>query len=149
MRAKFVNENIDWLKYCKKMDRNAPYFEKSGDPLKDMNLGMKARISQWLDMMDIERYRINEDLTVDVAKDVNLVGQELEELPDFINFNKIWGGFYAGGNPWQSLRGFPKEVYGDLQINSISNLMDPGDMNPEITEEYVKKLIEVHGEIFV
>lgn len=156
MKARYVSESIDWLKFFKKMDRNSPYFEKSGDsfektgdPLKDMKLGMKARISQWLDMMDVERYRINDDLTIDVAKDVNLVGQELEELPEFINFNKIWGGFYAGGNPWQSLRGFPKAVYGDLQINSISNLMNPEDMNPDITEEYVKKLIEVHGEIFV
>jgi len=144
---KIVRENINLIK----MVKDIPYlnFEKSGEPLKDIDLGMKARISQWLDMMEIEDYRINKDLSIDVAQDVNLIGQELEELPEFIKFNKIWGGFYAGGNPWQSLKGFPNEVYGDLQINSISNFIENGLMNPKINEKSIKKLIKVHGKIWV
>ena len=143
-----INKEFNILKF-NKMDKKSVNFKRTGDSLEDMSLGMKARISQWLDMKDIEGYRIKEDFTIDVAKDVNLVGQELDELPEFINFNKIWGGFYAGGNPWQSLKGFPKIIYGDLQINSISNIMDPNDINPNITEKFIKKIIKVHGEIFI
>jgi len=124
-------------------------FELTGDPKKDMKLGIKARISQWLDMMDIDDYIIKDNLIVDVANDVNLTGQELEELPEFITFGKIWGGFYAGGNPWQSLRGFPTEIFGDLQINSISNIIEFGEINPSINIETIKKLINVHGKIFI
>jgi hypothetical protein len=124
-------------------------FDLSGDPMEDMDLGIKARISQWLDMMDIQDYVIKDDLSIDVQNDVNLIGEELEELPEFISFNKIWGGFYAGGNPWQSLRGFPKEVRGDLQINSIANIIEVGEINPKINRNMVKKLIKVHGKIFI
>ena len=131
------------------LDFERPHFEMSGDPKKDMRLGMEARISQWLDMMDIKDYVIREDLVVDVLNDVNLTGEELEELPEFIKFGKIWGGFYAGGNPWQSLEGFPKEVKGDLQINSIANILEVGEVNPKINKKLIEKLIKVNGQIFI
>lgn len=133
------------------MAKDIPYlnFKKTGESLKDMDLGMQARISQWLDMMEVKDYRINEDLSIDVDHDVDLTERELEELPEFIRFNKIWGGFYAGGNPWQSIRGFPKEVLGDLQINSISNFIEDELINPNINIKSVKKLIKVHGKIWI
>jgi hypothetical protein len=124
-------------------------FEITGDPKESMRLGMEARISQWLDMMEIKDYDINDDLSVNVRNDVNIVGEELEELPDFIKFHKVWGGFYAGGNPWQTLRGFPDVVMGDLQINSIANILEDGEVNPSINMNMIKKLITVYGEIFI
>jgi len=141
---KLVREYIEPVNVYSKMD-----FEKTGDPLKDMRMGIKAKISQWLDMMDIEGYQIADDLSITVLKDVNLVNRELEELPEFINFHKIWGSFYAGGNPWQSLRGFPKEIYGDLQINSISNILEDGEINPKINKRSIKKMIKVYGQIWI
>jgi len=139
---KLVREYIEPVNFYSKMD-----FEKTGDPLKDMQLGQKARISQWLDSKGVENYRIAEDLTIDVLDDVNLVGEELEELPEFIKFNKIYGGFYAGGNNWKNLEGFPKEVLGDFQLRSPSA---PAFYNivKRFKEEKIRKLIKIHGKVY-
>lgn len=123
-------------------------FERTGDPLKSMGLGQKAQIAQWLDAHEVRDYEINSDLTIDVYNDVNLVGLDLEELPSFIKFNKIVGGFYAGGNPWHSLHGFPKEVHGDLQINSPSSPISPGLKILKFKNNIIRKLIKVNGKIW-
>ena len=124
-------------------------FEKNQEPMDTMGLGKKAKISAWLDQMGIEEYVINDDLTIDVFGDANIIGNDLEELPEDIKFDRVIGGFYAGGNPWQSLKGFPNEIYGDLQIDSISNPIEYGEVNSSINMKKIKKLIQVHGKIFI
>lgn len=124
-------------------------FERDLDPRKSIGIGKVFQIEAWLDSVGIDPddYRINKDLSIDVFDDVNLVGQEMEELPDFIKFNKIYGGFYAGGNNWISLNGFPEEIEGDLQLRSPAAYPFFADMK-RITEEEIKKLIKVHGKIY-
>ena len=80
-------------------------FERTGDPMYDLDLGMEAKIDRWMNSVGIEdgEYELNDDLSINVYKDVNITNQGLETLPAFIKFNTVGGGFYAGGNPWKSL----------------------------------------------
>jgi len=101
-------------------------FQRTGKPLDTMNLGYEAQIKNWLRDCGITNdkienfvdYRINKDGTIDVLEDINLVGAHIEDFPYFIKFNKIYGSFYVANNKFTNLKGFPKEVDGDLSIYS-------------------------------
>jgi hypothetical protein len=67
---------------------------------------------EWLDEMEIENYIINDDLTVDVNDDVNLVNKNLSYIP--IKFGVINGGFYCSKNNLISLVGSPNIVKGNF-----------------------------------
>lgn len=124
-------------------------FERTKNPQRDLRLGRIQAIDRWIEDLGLEpeNYRINPDLTIDVFDDVNLVSKGLKELPEFIKFGKINGGFYAGGNDWISLEGFPEEIWGDFQLRSPS----APEFYPtakRFTEEEIRKLIIIHGKIY-
>lgn len=123
-------------------------FDRSESPKEKLDIGERHRIESWLKEMgfDEDEYRINSDWTIDILDDANLIGHGMEELPNYINFNRIYGGFYAGGNSWKSLKGFPKKVDGDLQINSESA---PSKNMRKFTEEEIRKIIQVNGKIYL
>ena len=60
---------------------------------------------------------------------------------------KINGSFYAGGNNWKSLEGFPDEITGDFQLRSPANPTFYGEIQ-RFREETIHKLIKVHGKIY-
>ena len=93
-------------------------------------LKSKNEIQQWLDKMEIEDYTINEDLTVDVDGNVDLVKKGLTELP--IQFGKVTGDFDCYSNNLESLKGSPKVVEGgfDCSHNQLTTL----EGCPEIVE---------------
>jgi hypothetical protein len=140
LKMKIVREYIEF----KNMD-----FERTGDPYKDLKLGKVQAIDQWLAAIGLEpdEYRINPDLTVDVFDDVNIVDLDITKLPDFIQFNEIFGGFYAAGNAWESLTGFPKKIIGDLQLRSPSSPRHFSD-SKRWKENYIRKKIKIHGKIY-
>ena len=78
----------------------------------------KDAIYDWLDYVDLKgKYiKVNDDLTVDVYKDVVLTGANLSSIP--IQFNEVHGCFLCTRNKLTSLRGCPKEVYGDFSANN-------------------------------
>ena len=123
-------------------------FEKTGDPYSDIDIGKKNAIRKWMNQMDIDPddYSINDDFTIDSFSDVNLMNKGMEELPSYIKFREIHGSFYAGGNPWKSLDGFPSIIQEDLQINSPS--VEKYKLN-KFTEEEIRKIIKVHGDIYL
>ena len=129
--------------------KNGMNFERTGDPMADMRLGRKAQICQWLDSHGVEDYEVKDNLEIIVFEDVNLVGQDFEVLPEFIKFNIIYGGFYAGGNPWISLKGFPRVIHGDLQISSPSSPVKPGQVVLGYREAIIRKIIKVDGTIWI
>lgn len=65
-------------------------------------------LQQKLDSLGIKNYKINADLTVDVAGDVDLSGKGLIEIP--LKFGVVTGSFYCNSNKLTSLEGAPKEV---------------------------------------
>jgi len=129
---------------------NATNFVKTSDPYRAIGVGEISLIEKWLQTYSINKddYKINDDFSIDVYGDVNLINKKLEQLPVYIKFNKINGGFYAGGNRWKSLKGFPSEVNGDLQIESPStNTLIYN--KKKFKENYVKKIIKVNGNIYI
>ncbi len=79
-------------------------------------LTTKEDIQKWLDDMDIRKYTINSDLTVDVATDVfTLADKHLINIP--IKFGKVEGDFDCNGNRISSLEGCPDEVEGDFHCS--------------------------------
>ena len=87
------------------------HFERSSsDPLKNLSIGKRAQIANWLDSFGIINYTINDDLTIDVNGDVNLINQSLTCFPSFIKFNKVSGGFSCSVNKLTSLEGCPTIV---------------------------------------
>ena len=67
-------------------------------------------------------YTINEDGSIDVNDDVNLMDCYLDDFP--IKFRNVSGYFYCGNNNLTSLKGCPKTVGGDFScsVNNLSSL---------------------------
>ncbi|MGZ8984556.1 MAG: hypothetical protein ACXW11_11505 [Methylotenera sp.] len=82
----------------------------------------REEIQNWLDSMGVEKYKINEDLTVDVDGDVFLIEKELIEIP--VQFGKVSEFFLCVKNKLSSLEGCPKEVVGDFDCsdNELTSL---------------------------
>ena len=127
-------------------------FERDLEPMDKLEVGEHYRIKQWLKEMDVpeDTYKINPDGTIDIFGDINIVANQLEELPEYINFGKINGSFYAAHNKWKSLRGFPKEVNGDLSLYSeheegqgVSGLAVKKWKDFE-----VRSKVKIHGELY-
>ena len=109
----------------------------------------REEVENWLILMGVENYIINEDLTVDVNGDVDISCKKLKKMP--INFSvingnfdcsyneltdlkdcpkEIRGYFNCGSNYLTSLEGFPKEIKGSF--NCIANKLTNLKYCPEI-----------------
>lgn len=71
-------------------------------------------IANWLISKAITRYRINNDLTIDVYEDVSLTSCE-GFIP--VQFGVIYGSFDCAGNKLTTLKGCPYEVNGDFNCS--------------------------------
>lgn len=112
--------------------RESINFERGTPPRKSMGLGQFTKIENWLEkyyknVSNATRdssYTINKDFTIDIK---GFFAMEWEgNLPNFINFNKVWGNFYLGHNTLTSLRGCPNIVHaGDFDCcwNNLKNLV--------------------------
>lgn len=88
----------------------------------------KDDITSWLDLMHIEEYVINEDLTVDVNKSVNLSQKTLIKLP--VKFNIINGNFNCSSNSLHTLEGCPNIILGSFHCGF--NLLTHLQQGPQI-----------------
>ena len=73
-------------------------------------------------MYNIKNYTINEDGSIDVDGNVDLINKGLTKLP--LKFNKVNGSFHCNGNNLTTLKGSPKYVGIDFYCyeNSLSSL---------------------------
>jgi hypothetical protein len=85
-------------------------------------------IKNWCIDNHIEKYTINEDMTVDVHSDVSIRSRGLGELP--ISFNEIWGLFSINFCDLTTLKGSPKIVHG--YFGCSNNLLTDLKYSPEI-----------------
>ena len=69
-------------------------------------------VESWLKSYEIENYTINEDLSVDVEGNVDLILNSLKVLP--IQFRKVSGNFDCYNNKLTSLLGCPVSVGGNF-----------------------------------
>lgn len=100
-------------------------FTRGQDPKVAMGIGMVPKIKEWLEDHYIKKYRINNDFTIDTLEDVQLnYNTDLKEFPDYINFNIAHKDFSCRNSSFKSLRGFPKIVKADceVQYNKLRSL---------------------------
>jgi len=71
---------------------------------------------------EIKNYTINDDLSIDVNRDVRLYSKNLEYLP--LKFNYVSGYFSCHSNELVSLKGCPQTVGGDFDCsdNKLTDL---------------------------
>jgi hypothetical protein len=115
-------------------------FEKKSDPYTSLGIGQKYLITKWLDEMDVKKYIINDNLTIDVNGYLNLYNRNLIRLPDYIKFGKVSINFTCHYNNLISLEGCPIEVNGDFWCMHNKK---------QFTKEDVRKVCKVKGEIYV
>lgn len=85
-------------------------------------LNNKKDIEMWLNKMNIFKYNIKEDLTVDVEGNVNIGNKKLHSIP--IKFGKINGFFICSSNMLTDLQNIPDKILGyfDCSFNNLTNL---------------------------
>ena len=121
-------------------------FERNKDKnnLGHIGIGKIYAIKNWLEEMNITRYTILEDMTIDVADNVWLDRKINGQLPEFIKFNNVEGyfcirkcflislkgspekcsSFFCKNNNLTSLEYSPKNIknYFDASDNLLTNL---------------------------
>jgi hypothetical protein len=60
------------------------YIVNENNFFKNLGIGKEALIKKWLDEHKITNYKINDDLTIDVNRNVYLIEYREEYLPDYI-----------------------------------------------------------------
>ena len=115
-------------------------FKRNQDSFDPLSIGLKQVIKDWLKKMNIESYKIRDDLSIDVLDDINLKDRNLEELPEFIQFNVAYRGFYASGNMFKTLKGFPRIIVDDLSIQ--------GNIGKYFPESEIRESCHVRGNIY-
>ena len=72
----------------------------------------------------IKNYIINNKGEIDVNGDVNLCGYYLTELPHYIQFGTVKGGFSCVFNQITTLKGMPREIskHFDRNYNKLTSL---------------------------
>jgi len=93
------------------------FVQKSENSLNVLGLGKTFRIKEWLDERNVIKYKINEDLSIDVNWSVDLKYIHEGNFPDYIQFNKINGFFDCGGCEMTTLKGSPKSVLGVFRVS--------------------------------
>ena len=85
-------------------------------------LQTKEEIENWLNQYAIEKYTINDNLTVDVNESVDISFKSLTKIP--IKFNKIKGSFDCSNNKLTSLKGCPEFLsnYFKCSTNKLESL---------------------------
>jgi hypothetical protein len=87
------------------------YIVNENNFFKNLGIGQEAQIRKWLDEHKIKNYTINPDLTIDVKGDLFIE----EDLPDFINFNRVLADCVVWHTNVTTLRGVPKYVSGNFE----------------------------------
>lgn len=130
----------------------------------------KANIEKWLKDHNISKFKFNSlsekepYFSIDIIEsDVNLMGLDDSELPDYIVFNEIReGNFICSYSKLTSMRGFPKKVGKnfDISFSRITSLEDaPTEVNNFVacglpfTEQQIREKIQemkkqIKGKVF-
>lgn len=71
------------------MDPLKDYIVNENNFFKNLGVGQEAQIKKWLDSHGMNNYKINSDMTIDI-KDVYFNNpNEVDVIPDYIQFRKI------------------------------------------------------------
>jgi hypothetical protein len=99
---------------------NINEFVRSDDALKNLGIGKRKLIEDWLKKYDITKYEIDEYFEINVFQDVNLFNKKIGNFPEYIQFNYVNGYFNVQCNQMKRLRGCPRKCNG---FGCSSNLL--------------------------
>jgi hypothetical protein len=107
-------------------------FTEEGDPVHDMGIGITELIETWLrdHRIKLHEYALSQhSKMINAYTTITLTGEDLNELPEYIQFNSIRGGFHIDRNNLTSLRGCPKKLSGSFMCsnNKLKDLMGGPD----------------------
>ena len=105
-------------------------FERYKDEIESIGVGKIHLIRSWLDEMNIKKYTINDDHTINVNGDVDLRNKKIISFPKYIQFNKIRGSFDCSYNFLKTLKGTPYEV--NINFYCDNNRLSSLEFGPEI-----------------
>jgi hypothetical protein len=114
-------------------ENNMHFTEHDKDPIKSMGIGRKTTISKWLSDIQISDYRLTKKFEINVYNSVFIDSRKLDELPEYIKFNHIMGGFHINKNSLRSLRGCPYSVSGSFMASN--NFLTSLEHSPIIVKE--------------
>jgi len=116
-----------------KLVRESIQFKRDENPYKSVGVGTYELIELWLNKYNIHEYTINDDYSIDVNNMVNLSMKNLNNLPDYIQFNKVDGAFYIDNNNLTTLKGCPKDIRFSFYVdhNNLTSL----EYCPEIIKD--------------
>jgi hypothetical protein len=100
-------------------------FTEDSDPIYDMGIGIRKKIFDWLEENNIENYKINKNLTINVKEfSYYKNDKKLYEFPDYIKFNICRGNFNVTSAGLKTLKGCPKIVKGEFYagFNNLETL---------------------------
>ena len=86
-------------------------------------------IEIWLKAMRVSAYRINEDLSIDLYRNLSLSEKDIEYLP--VQFGHVKGSFFCQYNGLKSLVGSPRILNGEFHCDG--NLLTTLEGSPEET----------------
>ena len=92
-------------------------FERNIDPKKAMGVGLETKIREWLKEYRIAKYELDENLMISTYNEVNLNTAGLFELPDYIKFNEVFADFHINWNNLHNLKNCPIKIYGSFWAN--------------------------------
>ena len=97
---------------------------RSSHGVKGFEVQRREMIEDWLNKYDIRNYTINDDFTIDVDGNVDILKKNLKEFPEYIQFGAVKGSFDCSRNNLTTLNGTPKEVkeYFFCSFNNLTSL---------------------------
>ena len=95
-----------------------------------------TNVKQWLDNMEIKKYVINDDLSVDVNGDVLLYKKGLSEIP--VQFNRVDGFFNCANNQLTSFKNFQIYIGGYFQYKDNPLPEEIFNERPETIKAYIR-----------
>jgi len=123
-------------------------FTRGQDPKDAMNTGLQNAIEEWLYRMGIHKYELSEkEMFITVQNPVELSSKFSKQLPEFIKFKNVHGGFYCSHNKLVSLEGMPEHVKGGFICND--NLLTNLKNGPKVVDGFYvvdnNKLVSLEG----
>jgi len=105
-------------------------FTEDSDPIQDMDIGIIPQIKKWMNERTVfskSQYKILKNGTINIFKSFgmwDLKGFKLDELPEYIKFNILYGDFHFTQAKLTTLKGCPRIVKGSIYLgyNNLSSL---------------------------
>jgi len=133
----YVHFNHQYVIETTKIEEsNHVKFERNVDKLASIGAGKIILIKKWLEKQKINRYTINDDLSIDVENGIEILYSDSNssnnQLPTYIQFRNVFGNCNFTSFRLVSLKGSPKYVDGFFSCSV--NLLKSLDYAPENIE---------------